>query len=340
MSLPLVSVCMIVYNGEEFLREAIDGILNQTYQNLELVLVNDGSKDRTLNIIEEYASKDERVKYTSNEKNSGLTFTRNVALEMATGDYIAINDADDISDPKRLEAQVKYLEAHDDVVVCGTCARRFFPNGKDESWYFPITDREARVWMLKGVPNLNSSVMMRASVLRDAALKYEYGYASAEDFKLFARLSQKGKLVNLPDEWVAYRMHDAQQTLLQKKDMIRDAAKISIELMEDLGMELSESEKETFIKAFAFKYPFTLGELDSLRGLYEKLLASNAGWRFFHQETLRVFLSEKFFEACFHSTGRAGMNSFKNYYQASFSEPGDRKPAERVKFIVKSLLSR
>ena len=114
-----VSVIMTIYNQEPYLREAIESILDQTYKNMELVILDDGSTDKSIDIIREYADKDDRIVVFSRE-NRGRVKSLNEALRLATGEYIAIMDGDDISHKERIEKEVKYLELHRDVYMVGT----------------------------------------------------------------------------------------------------------------------------------------------------------------------------------------------------------------------------
>ena len=111
---PFVSVVMSVYNGELFLKEAIDSILSQTYKKFEFIIIDDGSTDGSLNIINEYS--DERIKILVNPKNEGLIFSLNKGIELALGTYIVRMDADDISLPQRIEEQVSFMEKHGSIV--------------------------------------------------------------------------------------------------------------------------------------------------------------------------------------------------------------------------------
>ena len=118
MNLPLVSVVMPVYNGEKYLKEAIDSVLSQSYQNIELVIVNDGSTDSGSQIVKKYT--DPRIRFVENESNSGIVYSRNKGLESATGKYVATLDSDDIALPDRIEKQVLFLENNSEYGMCGT----------------------------------------------------------------------------------------------------------------------------------------------------------------------------------------------------------------------------
>ena len=124
-----ISVVMAVYNGEKYLRSAIDSILSQTYIDFEFIIIDDCSTDNTANILESYT--DSRIQIIRNEKNLRLPASLNKGLKIAKGKYIARMDADDIAMPDRFEKQVKYLEAHQEVAVIGGSFQVFNEFGKD-----------------------------------------------------------------------------------------------------------------------------------------------------------------------------------------------------------------
>src|SRR5690554_3918162 len=113
MNNPLVTVFIPVYNCENFIDECLKSILNQTYKNIEVLLVDDGSTDNSVEKIKKYS--DPRIRLIQNERNMGIPYTRNVGLKEAKGKYIAIMDSDDISMPIRIEKQVAYLEQHPEI---------------------------------------------------------------------------------------------------------------------------------------------------------------------------------------------------------------------------------
>jgi len=114
-----VSIVMSVYNAQKYLDEAIESILNQTYSNFEFIIINDGSTDKSLEIIENYAKKDSRI-IVINRENKGLIYSLNEGIRKANGKYIARMDADDISLPQRLEKQVEFMEKNKNIGICGT----------------------------------------------------------------------------------------------------------------------------------------------------------------------------------------------------------------------------
>lgn len=204
MRTPMISVLMPVYNAEKFLREAIDSILGQTYTDFELIIINDGSFDQSRNII--YSYNDKRIKIIENEKNSGLIFSLNRAIDNASGKYIARMDADDISMPDRFEKQITFLESHSDIALLGSSAIIIDESGKEKKVANVIEASHLIFTQLFfESPFFHPSVMGRTSVFRE--FRYNDNYYLAEDYYLWSQIAMKYKLSNLNEPLIKYRHH-------------------------------------------------------------------------------------------------------------------------------------
>jgi len=160
-----ISVIMATYNCCDTVRDSIESIINQTYENWEFVICDDCSEDDTFSILNEYSSRyPGKFIITRNEVNSKLPFSLNRCIEKATGDYIARMDADDISEPERFAEQVKFLEEHPEYSVVGTDMARFDENGI-YSYYHSVNNPD-RFTLLYEVPFCHATIMMRAEVYR------------------------------------------------------------------------------------------------------------------------------------------------------------------------------
>lgn len=207
---PLVSVIMPVYNGERFLREAIDSILNQTYYNFELIIINDGSIDRSEETILSYT--DSRIRYLVNEKNSGICVTLNKGLDVAKGKYVARLDCDDIAMPERFAKQVVFLEQHPEIGVLGSDIVTF-GEGQNDRYFDFVHDKEGcKAGLVFASCFAHPAVMLRTSVIREHNLHYDDAYRGLEDFELWYRISHYTDLTNLPEALTRYRKHPAQVT--------------------------------------------------------------------------------------------------------------------------------
>ena len=214
--MPKVSVLMPVYKTDEnYLREAIESILSQTFEDFEFLILDDCPEDDREEIIKSY--KDKRIKYYKNEKNLGITPSRNKLIDMAKGEYLAIFDHDDISLPTRLEKQVAYLDEHPECGVVG-CKTQRMSNGKQSK--NPTNDHEIKLALMRVCALTHPASMIRKSVLINNNIRYEERFSPAEDYALWCRLIPYTKFHNLNDEVLFhYRDHAENTSHLQAKKM-------------------------------------------------------------------------------------------------------------------------
>lgn len=206
---PLVSVLMPAYNAEKYLAEAIESILNQTFKDFELIIINDGSTDKTEEIIDKYAKKDERIIYLKNDKNRKISRTLNRGMDEAKGKYLARMDTDDISVEDRFEKQVKYMEENPDCGVLGACFLSFMGENREETTpnIRPENDHNIRLHGIYCCQFAHPTVMMRKSVFDENNLRYNPDFDGCEDFELWHRAKKFTKFHNLQEFLLYYRMH-------------------------------------------------------------------------------------------------------------------------------------
>lgn len=208
ISEPLISVIMPVYNAEKYLSQAIFSILNQTYQNFEFLIINDGSIDSSENIIQSFS--DKRIKYIKNDKNINIVKTLNKGVQLAKGEYIARMDADDISLPFRLEHQLQFLQENSCDLI-GSAIRIFGEEISDYIYYSPKTSIECEIAMLFLSPIVHPTLFARASLLKSYSYNIDDLYC--EDYGLWVRLVQKGyKIGNTARVCLNYRRSPNQIT--------------------------------------------------------------------------------------------------------------------------------
>ncbi len=205
-----VSVVMSVYNSERFLRQAIESILSQTYRDFEFIIVNDGSTDGSLDIIEAYAKKDSRICLISRE-NKGLVASLNEGIAAARGIYIARMDADDIAKPERIAKQYAYMQANK-LALCGSAAETIDEAGKKIGKLAYLPQKSTlRTYTLFHNPFIHPSVMFRKDVF-EAAGGYRRFFAHIEDYELWTRIIFAHAADNIPEMLLEYRLHPGQVT--------------------------------------------------------------------------------------------------------------------------------
>ncbi|MEO0132855.1 MAG: glycosyltransferase [candidate division WOR-3 bacterium] len=197
---------MPAYNAEKYISEAIESILNQTFKDFEFIIVDDASTDKTWEIIQEYARKDERIKSLKNDINMKIAKTLNYGIQHASGLYIARMDADDISLPERFELQVNFMNNNPDVVVLGGGMIIIDEDGKPiskRSYY--SNDEEIRRHIFLFSPFCHPTIFIRKDAF-DNTGGYDPYYESAEDYELYSRLGRLGKFANLKEFIIKYRL--------------------------------------------------------------------------------------------------------------------------------------
>jgi len=207
MQRPRVSVVLPVWNGEKYFAEAIRSILDQTFESFELLIVDDGSTDRTPHIAEQYGAMDSRVRLVRT-KHGGIANALNTGFRQARASYVARMDADDIALPSRLQKQVDYLDEHQQCVVVGSDAGAIDENENDLGVIdFPSTHAELVELLLNGrSPFLHPAVVMRRDAVH-AVGGYRPDLCPSEDYELWLRLIHSGEFASIPERLLCYRLH-------------------------------------------------------------------------------------------------------------------------------------
>ncbi|MFC4872879.1 glycosyltransferase family 2 protein [Negadavirga shengliensis] len=210
MKAPILSVVMPVYNGEKYLKEAIDCVLIQTFEDFELIIIDDGSRDNSAAIIGEY--KDVRIRYLKNDRNRGIAYTRNRGLQEARGEYLAWMDCDDLISPDRFELQLDFLEKHPRFGICGTWLTRF-DETKSEVAKSPTDPELIKATLLFKPAVWNATAMYRLSWVRAAGLSFDTRLTVAEDYDFYYEASKHFPMANLPLSLYQYR--DSESSIMR-----------------------------------------------------------------------------------------------------------------------------
>lgn len=235
---PQVTVLMPVYNASTYLREAIDSVLSQTFTDFELLMINDGSTDESVSIIDSYD--DPRIRLLHNDKNLGVIDTLNKGLAEAKGEWIARQDADDISHSERLEKQVQVLEQDSEVALVGSWMQLVDTDNQELGvWQYPESSNRIRWASLFNSAVGHPTVMFRANLVRKAG-GYSADFPHAEDFDLWSRLLEYGQFKNIGESLVRYRVHSQAVSTLKQQEMDAMRFRISRRSLQSLLPETSE----------------------------------------------------------------------------------------------------
>lgn len=278
----LVTVLIPVYNGAMYLREAVESILNQTYRNFELLIIDDGSTDNSEEVILSF--NDPRIRYLSNSINQGLINTLNLGLRSAKGKYIARMDQDDISLPNRIEKQVDFLENNSEIGLVGTA----FQIIGDEKYHAYYSDHDHIKLAFVFYNSISHpTVMLRSEICKEHSLFYHKEYIHAEDYKMWIDFVLKTKIANIPEVLIKYRKHDTQICNVYSVPQQSMTIQIQKEYLLNNGFSFSDIELNLIQKLH--HQPEGKGDIE-LFMLMDKFYSQNLRLLFFDVSILSSFL--------------------------------------------------
>jgi glycosyltransferase involved in cell wall biosynthesis len=332
MTSPLVTVIIPFFNTELYIAQAIDSILNQSFQNFELLLINDASFDASQKIILTYS--DTRIVLINNETNKGPSYCRNIGIKLAKGKYIAFLDSDDIAFPNRLQLQLQFMEEHPNIAVCGCYAEYF--GFKKGIWKYPELDSEIKCRLLWGSSIIQSTAIIKKSILIESGILYDDNYAASEDYKLWVDISQFSDLYNIPEVLVKYRTHGEQLTVTKSTQMNINKTEIIINQIKQMGVLVTDVDFDIFYKFITYQYDFSIKELNRLVEIYSEFIVKNNQIKRYNQTLVKEQIDERIFEACYFSTKKCGYKAIE-IFKSKF-EIQNLSFDKKVKFYIKSLL--
>ena len=244
-----VSVVMSVYNEPiEWIRTAIDSIVNQSFPDWEFIIINDkpdNSDNATL--LSEYAEKDSRISIITNEENIGLTKSLNKGLKVAKGQYIARMDADDMSLPQRLERQVRFLDSHQNILAVGSWTGSIDENGNrlNATGRYETDYRWGRAQFIQNSQISHPAVMFHR-IINNELVQYDESVRYAQDYSLMVWILQYGEITNLPEVLFCYRTSDIQITASKKTEQQACAFKAQKKAFSLFGFNVSQQFQELF----------------------------------------------------------------------------------------------
>lgn len=262
MEMDLVSIVLPVYNCEKYIAEAIESVLDQTYHNIELIIIDDCSTDRSPLVINQF--NDDRIRLLRNSQNRGIVYSLNLGFSVANGKYIARMDGDDICDHYRIEKQHSFMKDHPEVIIA-SCWFELF-GARSGIVKFHTDDAHIRSELLFYNHFLHPGYFIDREKLLESGVTYREDYKYAEDYDFLERAGKYGSLANIPDVLMKYRVHDQQTSSLQKEKQGEIARRIHRRLFIELGIEL------TYDQAVLFEDICVSLETSNVRG--EKIIES------------------------------------------------------------------
>ncbi len=333
MRQPLVTVLMPVYNGEKYLCEAIDSILSQTYKNFEFLIINDGSIDKSAELILGYD--DARIRCINKGTNSGITSTLNNGLSLAQGKYVARMDSDDISLPHRLEIQVELLEKNPEIGVCGGAIKHF--GAASGEYYFPANHDEISSWLLFRNIIAHPTVMLRRSILIENNIFYNE-LCAAEDYQLWTELGKVTQFRNLHNILLHYRLHSDSISSSTKERLAEGASAVRRQQVGLLKIIPTDRELTIHNKLAYCAFLNDISFFRDTKQWLEKLQKANLKSGFFPEPAFSNVLFENWFSFC-QLAKKNNVNCCFDYFRSSLRPFSWRLSFDERHFVVSYILS-
>ncbi|NLO69442.1 MAG: glycosyltransferase, partial [Porphyromonadaceae bacterium] len=291
---PRVSILMPVYNNGDYVAEAIESMLGQTFGDFELIVLDDCSTDHSREVIEDFS--DKRIIYHRNEKNLGLANNLNVGLDMARGELIARMDGDDISLPDRLQVQVDFLDNNPDIDLCSCGLEKF--GQETDVWIRESDPEQVKITMMFYSPVLHATSVWRRASFEKHDLRYRQEAFPAEDYDLWARAVFHCRLTNIPEVLYRYRIHGIQVTKMDDRAKEKTFEIVNSYLSAALP-ELNNIHRKRLIKNFLQIEQVSHHNYKDVKSEYISFLKVAERNDFFEKKLLIKNLKRKYQNMCF-----------------------------------------
>ncbi len=312
---PKVTVVIPVYNREKYVGEAIESILEQTFSDFELLVIDDGSTDKSREVVRSYY--DPRIRLVCNESNEGIPRTRNKGIQFVRSEYLAFLDSDDWAYPKRLAKQVAFLDRHPDYVAVGAWVDWMDEESRSlrRVKRKPVLPDEIAAQRLFQQGIENSASMARAGVLRE--YKHQEEYDVSEDFDLWARIAARYKLATLPDVLVRRRMHSGRITEEKAHRIKETLMAIYATQLHALGVAFTNTDLERHFLLRSMRKQRFAPDLIYLEWAEKWLLqlqGANQGAQSYPEPAFSEMLGRFWLKVCWHASPNLGWTAWRRFW--------------------------
>lgn len=334
---PLVSVLMACYNSERYLKSAVDSILGQTYKNFEFIIINDGSTDRSLEILKSYT--DSRIYLVNNEVNRGHTYSLNSGIKISKGKYIARMDSDDVSLPFRLTKQVEFMENNPDIAACGSWTKTIGKNKGQVNKYL-TNPEDIKANLLFYTSLSHPTVILRKSALLKHNLTYSIDIdrdENSEDYALWVKLAQFEKLSNIPEVLLKFRVHNTNVSSIFKEKNRLSASEIRRRQLATLGLSPADEEMSIHNSVLLGDHTSIKSFIDAQEKWLKKIYEANKICGLYKQSSISKALQNRLYAVCSANT-RYGLYTWIRYQSSSLTKINSYQDMiQTVKLMIRGL---
>ena len=298
--MPRISVIMPVYNAEKFIEKTLESILNQTYRDFEIILINDYSTDKSMDIV--HKMNNSKIRILENEQNMGIAYSRNIGLDEASGEYIALMDDDDLAPLDRFQKQVDFLDKNQDIDVVGG---RYCVIDENDTVIRKLSEPLRNPQYIKASlmfydPIGNGSTMFRRSFVMKHQIRYQDNCLGMEDYRFWIDCSLHGKITNLDDILLYWRCwkNESARVLENRKEQRRVCYKnIRKYALKKNGFQLENKEFERLLELLPedyAEYPVTKNELREIYELLQKIASQAEERNLINKEEVKILCRKLF----------------------------------------------
>lgn len=294
-----VSIVMPVYNAQYYVGRAIESMLSQSFTALEFIIIDDCSTDQSLEVILSF--EDERIHLLKNDTNRGLAYSLNRGIATANGRLIARMDADDISLPQRIEAQVAFMDKNPGIGMCGTYIKLI--GSRNETMKYYTEDAHIKANLIFETGMAHPAVMMRKHIIEKHQLSYQTNFQVAQDYELWTRAAQFISFANLPQVFLHYYVHDQSVSGQRTIQQVDTANQIRMKQLQRMGLIPSRQELLLHQQVCLLTFPRRLTTVKQIERWLTLLLWQNEDKQVHDQRALREVIGDWWFKVCRASTG-------------------------------------
>lgn len=334
---PRASAVMPVYNREKYLKETIDSVLNQTFKDFEFIIIDDGSTDRSIEIIKSYD--DPRIKLFLNDQNQGTSYSRNRAIDLSLGDYIITIDSDDINLPERFAKQIAYMDSHPEIGICG-------------SWVKTIGEVEGQLWRCAVKPDIvhcrtlfeavlcHPSTIIRREFLDRYSLRYDIELKRAQDWDIYCRGARHFQVANMPEFLVYYRWRKYPKNLSDEELLSQKYYYFyEIDKRNFKALNLQPTEEEMLIHRRLGNLEFKKDSdfVIAANKWLHKLYSANKTANIYPQSTFLQVLAGYWLEVCSYVSS-SPLQTFDQFFDSPYLELSNLSTMNKARILGKSFL--
>jgi glycosyltransferase involved in cell wall biosynthesis len=325
---PAVTVLMPVYNGEKYLRQAVESVLRQTWRDFELLVVDDGSSDRSVDLVKSFG--DARIRIIRNERNCGLVASLNRGIDEASGLYIARMDSDDISLPSRLARQIDFMKAHKAVGICGTWVKTL---GRlvCRVFRYPTSSEQIKAGLFFQNVIGHPSVMMRTDWIRGHGLYYDSSFLHVEDWDLWQRAAALFDLANIPDPQVRYRLHAESVSATKRTEQMGSIRMMCRRNLGKLGVGFDDRDVAIYFATITHDFPRESAFFEKAESWFHGILEANYDKRTYDHGAFSAVLTDRWIWTCL-LCGETREEAWKLFHRSSFTMKLQLNITQRLQF--------